>query len=74
MAYRILRIRNNGIRNTKTRITHHVSRITYHVSRIYSMTDNRTFIEMIAPTVDEAIADGLRELGLKVGTPWTLKY
>lgn len=28
------------------------------------MSDNRTFIEMIAPTVDEAIADGLRELGL----------
>jgi len=27
------------------------------------MTDNRTFIEMIAPTTDEAIADGLRELG-----------
>lgn len=28
------------------------------------MSDNRTFIEMIAPTVDEAIADGLRELGV----------
>jgi len=28
------------------------------------MSDNRTFIETIAPTVDEAIADGLRELGV----------
>lgn len=28
------------------------------------MSDNRTFIEMIAPTVDEAIADGLRDLGV----------
>jgi spoIIIJ-associated protein len=28
------------------------------------MTDNRTFIEMIAPTVDEAVANGLRELGV----------
>lgn len=28
------------------------------------MSDNRTFIETIAPTADEAVADGLRELGV----------